>query len=387
MKVRPILFWSHLVTGVMAGLIILMMSVTGVLLTYERQIVSWVEESYLVDEITEGDALSADELIAIAKQAEPEGQRITLNYKNSQESVVRVSVDRNRYLLVDPNSGEILKDGETSTEAFFSKVMYVHRWFALSGESRATGRAITGYSNLLFLFLLLSGTYLWLPRVWNRVTVKTKVLFNPKAKSGKARDFNWHHVFAFWSIIPLFFLITTATVFYFPWANDIVYAAYGEDPPQRRRNGDSPEPTTAGGVFKSNSELLDLAKNELAARDITDWKSISMQAAAVPGVPVDFRIDRSIGGQPAMVYKLQLDPTEGNVTSWSTFADNSPGSRARSNIRFLHTGEVFGVPGQTVAGLASLAACFLAWTGLALAWRRLIKPLFRRPISARYAQT
>ena len=385
MKVRPILFWSHLVTGVIAGLIILMMSVTGVLLTYERQIVSWVEESYLVDEIAEGDALSADELIAIAKQVEPEGQRITLNYKNSQESVVRVSVDRDRYLLVDPNSGEILKDGETSTEAFFSKIMYVHRWFALSGESRATGRAITGYSNLLFLFLLLSGTYLWLPRVWNRMTVKTKVFFNPKAKSGKARDFNWHHVFAFWSIIPLFFLITTATVFYFPWANDIVYAAYGEDPPQRRRNGESPEPTTAGGVFKSNSELLDLAKNELAARDITDWKSISMQAAAVPGVPVDFRIDRSIGGQPAMVYKLQLDPSEGNVASWSTFADNSPGSRARSNIRFLHTGEVFGVLGQTVAGLASLAACFLGWTGLALAWRRLIKPLFRRPISARSA--
>ena len=355
-----------------------MMSVTGVLLTYERQIVSWVEESYLGSEIPEGDALSADELIAIAKQAEPEAQRITLNYKKDPETVVRVSVDRDRYLLVDPFSGEILKDGETSTEALFSKIMYVHRWFALSGDSRATGRAITGYSNLLFLFLLLSGTYLWLPRVWNRMIVRTKVFFNPKVKSGKARDFNWHHVFAFWSIIPLFFLITTATVFYFPWANDMVYSAYGEDPPQRRRNSESPEPTTTGGVFKSNSELLALAKKELATRDLTDWKSISMQAATAPGVPVDFRIDRSIGGQPGKVYKLQLDPSDGNIANWSTFADNSAGSRARSNIRFLHTGEVFGVVGQTIAGLASLAASFLVWTGLALAWRRLVKPLFRR---------
>ncbi len=378
MKIRPILFWSHLVTGVLAGLVILMMSVTGVLLTYERQIISWVEESYLGSEIAEGDPLSADELIAIAKQTEPEAQRITLNYKKDPETVVRVSVDRDRYLLVDPFSGEILKDGETSIEAVFSTIMYVHRWFAMSGESRATGRAITGYSNLLFLFLLLSGTYLWLPRVWNRVIVKTKVFFNPKVKSGKARDFNWHHVFAFWSIIPLFFLITTATVFYFPWANDMVYSAYGEDPPERRRGSESPEPSTTGGVFKSNSELLTLARNELATREITDWKSISMQVATAPGVPVDFRIDRSIGGQPAMVYKLQLDPSEGNVASWSTFADNSPGSRARNNIRFLHTGEVFGVVGQTIAGLASLAACLLVWTGLALAWRRLVRPLFRR---------
>ena len=37
-----------------------------------------------------------------------------------------------------------------------------------------------------------------------------------------------------------------------------------------------------------------------------------------------------------------------------------------------------GVAGQTIAAVASLAACFLAYTGLALAWRRLILPLYRR---------
>jgi hypothetical protein len=47
-------------------------------------------------------------------------------------------------------------------------------------------------------------------------------------------------------------------------------------------------------------------------------------------------------------------------------------------MRFAHTGEQYGVVGQTVAGLASLAACFLVYTGIALAWRRLIRPLLRR---------
>ena len=32
----------------------------------------------------------------------------------------------------------------------------------------------------------------------------------------------------------------------------------------------------------------------------------------------------------------------------------------------------------TIALLASLAACFLVYTGFALAYRRLLKPLFRR---------
>jgi len=29
-----------------------------------------------------------------------------------------------------------------------------------------------------------------------------------------------------------------------------------------------------------------------------------------------------------------------------------------------------GLLGQTLAGIASLGACFLVWTGLALSWRR-----------------
>ena len=60
MKVRPIVFWSHLVAGVTAGIVILMMSVTGVLLTYERQIVAWMEDSYVAEPDSDSVPLSAD---------------------------------------------------------------------------------------------------------------------------------------------------------------------------------------------------------------------------------------------------------------------------------------------------------------------------------------
>ena len=63
-------------------------------------------------------------------------------------------------------------------------------------------------------------------------------------------------------------------------------------------------------------------------------------------------------------------------------APASPGQNARIWFRFAHTGEQYGVIGQTIAGLASLAACFLVYTGLALAWRRLILPAFRRSTAA-----
>ena len=43
MQMRKIFFWLHLTAGCVAGAIILLMSFTGVLLTYEKQILAWVE--------------------------------------------------------------------------------------------------------------------------------------------------------------------------------------------------------------------------------------------------------------------------------------------------------------------------------------------------------
>jgi uncharacterized iron-regulated membrane protein len=66
------------------------------------------------------------------------------------------------------------------------------------------------------------------------------------------------------------------------------------------------------------------------------------------------------------------------VQSWAPFSSQPPGQRLRTWIRFLHTGEALGIVGQTIAGVVSATSVIMVWTGLALAWRRLIVPLFRR---------
>src|ERR1044072_2245375 len=42
-KLRRIIFWCHLPVGVIAGVVILTMCVTGVLLSFEKQITSWAD--------------------------------------------------------------------------------------------------------------------------------------------------------------------------------------------------------------------------------------------------------------------------------------------------------------------------------------------------------
>ena len=46
--------------------------------------------------------------------------------------------------------------------------------------------------------------------------------------------------------------------------------------------------------------------------------------------------------------------------------------RLRGWMRFAHTGELGGVIGQFVAGLACVGGAFLVWTGFSLAFRRFL---------------
>ena len=42
---RKVLFWSHLACGLCAGIVVFIMSVTGVMLTYEKQLLAWADRS------------------------------------------------------------------------------------------------------------------------------------------------------------------------------------------------------------------------------------------------------------------------------------------------------------------------------------------------------
>ncbi|HUQ52780.1 MAG TPA: PepSY-associated TM helix domain-containing protein [Gammaproteobacteria bacterium] len=381
--IRSTIFWIHLACGVVAGLVVLMMSVTGVLLTYERQIVAWAERSTYPAPAPGAERLTLEELVAAAKLRRPEFTATTVMLRNEPDAPVVLGAGRSGSLLVDPYSGDVREPGPQALRSFFAAVTGWHRWFNATGESRATARAITGGSNLAFLFLVLSGIYLWLPRMWKWALFKTRLFFNPKAGSAKARDFNWHHVFGIWSAIPLAVVVATAAVFSYPWANDLVYRIAGEEPP--RQGGGGP-PRGAGGlaeaaVAPSGTAIDRLGYDALLARAAAhgDWRTLTLNIPANPDASsVRVGIDEGNGGQPYLRHMLTLDASTGAVESWAPFSSQTTGQKARSWIRFLHTGEALGVVGQTIAGLVSLTSVLMVWTGLALAWRRLVQPLLRR---------
>jgi uncharacterized iron-regulated membrane protein len=68
---------------------------------------------------------------------------------------------------------------------------------------------------------------------------------------------------------------------------------------------------------------------------------------------------------------LNLDVAQAKVLpSPDDILQQNLGRRLRMYARFLHTGELFGLIGQTLAALCTLTTLILIWTGFALTFRR-----------------
>jgi len=367
---RKVLFWLHLSAGVLAGIIILMMSVTGVLLTYERQLQSWEDGPYYYQPVPGEKRLTVDQLILAANRTEGfKTDNLILASANDAPFIARMGRSQTQHL--NPYTGEIYIPHSDSLSNFFADVRSLHRWFMMTGDARSSARDITGAANLLFLFLLLSGSYLWLPKVFTWTNLKVRVWFNPLANTKAARNFNWHHVFAFWAAMPLIIIIPTATVFNYSWANNLVYKLAGDSPPERVVS-EAPDPQDEPSNAVSIDALVANAQSYSAS-----WKTLSFSLPAPGAQNVTFTLDEGNGGEPQKRHTVTMNRVSGATVAFVPFTDQSPGVRARRWVRFLHTGEALGLAGQTLAGLASAAAVLLVWTGLSLALRRFTRWRFR----------
>jgi uncharacterized iron-regulated membrane protein len=108
------------------------------------------------------------------------------------------------------------------------------------------------------------------------------------------------------------------------------------------------------------------------------WRTITLNVVRDATAPVSVVVDTGTGGQPQERTQYLLNRDRGAILKTTGFANGSLGQRLRAFVRFGHTGEYYGLPGQAIAGLSSLGACVLVYTGLSLSIRRLRAKLGRK---------
>ena len=396
--IRKTFFWIHLGCGLAVGLVVLSLCVTGLLLTYERQIEHWLTDPKIEPPSVAAEKLALSDLLVLVNETVQLSPRHQLVLDSSPDAPVAIRQGRRTFALLDPYTGEVVTPDHQWVRDTFSSITRFHRWFALEDDARPIGKFIIGVGNLVFLFLVVSGLYLWLPRIWRARAWKIRLLFERRPRSSQLRDYNWHHVMGIWMAVPLAALIITGSVFSFRWTGDVIYATLGVERPERSapqaRGQGQGQGAGRGGGQRQGAERLSgdvafgsvtppgmLTLEELAEaadRYAPDWQELAITLPRGIQSELTVLVDRGTGAQPTLRDTITLDRTTGAVVDAVTFDELPPDQQIRGTIRFLHTGEYFGLIGQTIAGLACLAGILMVWTGMALAYRRLILPIIVR---------
>ena len=374
---RTILFWLHLASGVTAGLVILMMSATGVVMAFQPQLLDWAESGSRQVLPRGRAALGAEQILARARDVQGGAAPTALTVYADRASAVRVATGRNTGVHVDPYTGEVRELAGARWRGLFALMLEWHRWLAMDGEQRAIGKAITGACNAAFLVLALSGLYLWWPRRWNLRTMRLSLWFR-RGLASRVRDWNWHNVIGFWSLPVLIVVTSSGMMISYRWVSNLIYRAMGEPPPAAAGPGGGPggrAPAPPGGrapAASSGTGSLDMEGLHAAlTREVPGWTSATWRPGRGVGQSLALTVKSAGSWPPFASVQLTLDAATGRALQRQAYAGYTPARKVRSWLRFLHTGEALGWAGQLAAGLASLGATVLVWTGVSLAIRRL----------------
>ena len=378
MKIRRIIFWFHLAAASIAGLVILILCISGATLVFASQILDWSVRDARhpgAPAVLSG-RLSLDEALAHAVQAQPSMQiaGATLS-ADLGDAIVLKTQDREKW-FVNPYSGDIREESEPKLRAFFEFMASLHKHLIVT-----FGQPIAAAADVVLLLLALSGLCLWWPRTWNWVTLRPAVWF-VAGNRGRARDWNWHNVVAIWSLPVLVVLAATGVVFSYRSVNVEMFSlAKRYLKPERSAVLQISSPLLQHpGRIDSPLSVENFA--EAIKANMPSWRTIELNfdppigATATSGrakAPPhwDASVITNREWPPFDSTLVTLDPTTGTLSKRDEYASTAPEWRARRWVRLLHSGDAFGSLGRVVACVACLAACLLIYTGYAMALRRL----------------
>ncbi|MEO6875195.1 MAG: PepSY domain-containing protein, partial [Opitutaceae bacterium] len=122
MTFRKSVFWLHLALGLLAGLVIAIMSFTGAAIAFDQEIIAYAERDILHVTPPRPDAprLPVSEMLESVKEFEPDAfpQGITISADPTQ--VVQFTLGREfGTVYVDPYKGDVRAQGAKKWRAFF----------------------------------------------------------------------------------------------------------------------------------------------------------------------------------------------------------------------------------------------------------------------------
>jgi len=379
--------WLHLWLGLVSGVIVLIVCLTGCIWVFNEEIDGLLHPENKV-EYQDKPVLSPSQLTDIATGLYPDktpsyahyhqGEVINLGLRNKVEKGGRGGGGRRGggvTLKLNPYTGAVVsnivrKPGETD---FFRFILNGHRFLWLPYE---IGRPIVNYGTLVFVVLLITGLIWWYPKKWNKST--TDKSFKIKwGASFKRVNLDLHNVLGFYSLLFLAAIALTGMVYGIKWYSEGLYwvTSGGEQLGEyRRMKSDSLQ---VGKIY-TPTQAMDAAWAKVIAKhpeSMGFYYSFpdAKRAAATIDITVYPTAGQFYNSQGYTFDQHTLKELKRQDAYSVAYNQASFGQKLRKMNYDIHVGSILGFPGKVLAFLATLIGASLPVTGFLIWYGRKFK--------------
>jgi uncharacterized iron-regulated membrane protein len=354
----------HLWLGLISGLFVCFLGITGCILAFEREIEN-VTQPYRNLEVQNKPLLPPTALKKIADRALPNKHAHSITYQPGKSAqVVYYNFDPEYYYIVFVNqyTGEVIKV-KNMNDDFFRIVIMGHYYLWLPPE---IGQPVLTTSTLMFVVLLFSGLILWWPK--NKAASKQRFTIKWNAKWRRV-NYDFHNVLGFYITWIIIFIALSGMVMGFQWfAKSVYFVSSGGK--TLNQFEETYSDTTRNAKLQLNASAADqLWKSYLDADPkfngsldvhVPENEKASIEIAKNPDPETYWKADYSYFDQHTLK-EIEVKHVFGKLKN-ATVADKI----MRMNYD-IHVGSIAGLPGKIIAFFASLIAASMPITGV-LIW-------------------
>jgi uncharacterized iron-regulated membrane protein len=361
--VRQLLLKLHMYLGLVIGLLLTMIGLTGSIIVFGDEIDRWLNPQILKVE-QRGATAPAQGMLDAVRQAYPNEKPARVRLPREADDSLEICFEAKRdprCVYVDPYSNAILGE-RVPAHSFKARVVSLHRRL-LSGEA---GETIIGICGLLLLALSFSGLILWWPGRKNaarRLRIK-------RGAGGFRTTFDLHRMVGICAMLFLIINGATGAAMVFHTTFEKALNSFSAQMPAV----DKPVSTLPGAA--ASLSLDDVLSRANAASPDAEITFVNLPVT--PTAPFVVRQRQASEWHPSGRMLVYLDQYSGEVLRVENPLHAPAGTRASNNLFYIHTGRLGGNFTRVIQALVGFAPATLFATGFMMWLNRLGRRRLKR---------
>ncbi len=356
----------HLWLGLLSGLLVFVIALTGALYAFQAEISSLAGYRHVHEQ--HGSFLPPSVLQQIAEEQLPGKELHSINYRGRTHAAEAVfyGYEPTYYQLVflNPYTGEVLKVKDMEKD-FFRFIINGHFYLWLPP---AIGKPLVAWSTLVFLLVTLTGLIIWIPK--NRKALKKRIWFSwEKGAKWPKINFDLHVVGGLYATVFAVIFAITGLVWGFQWFAYGYYKIVGGEK-SLAYNDISPYKNQTSG--NKTTHALDSVW-VLMQHEYPEATTIEVHPVHTDSTLITASVSLGKGTYWKTDYRYfdQHSLTEVKPDNiYGRLEDANAGEKLFRMNYDIHTGAILGLPGKILAFVMSLFIASLPVTGFIIWWRK-----------------